>query len=122
MYRILVPCSHQFALLVRANPDLQRHPLHGTPTERPSPELAISDVPWNSGTIVFIFDQRVPCCPKERHFHTDIDHITKKIVKGTHGYRKRKEIEQWVIANYRSSREFALGEATSFWCMAEMGI
>jgi hypothetical protein len=63
MYHILVPCSHQFALLVRANPDLQRYPLHGMPTEPPMPELAIPDVPWNPGTIVFIFGQRVPDCP-----------------------------------------------------------
>jgi hypothetical protein len=27
-----------------------------------------------------------------------------------------------VIANYRTSRRFALGETTTFWWMAEMGI
>jgi hypothetical protein len=82
MYRILVPSSHQFVLLVRANSDLQRHPLHGMPTEPPMPELAIPDVPWNPGTIAFICDHRIPYCPKERHFQRDIDRMTKKIVKG----------------------------------------
>jgi hypothetical protein len=122
MYRILVPCSHQFALLVRANPDFQRHPLHGMPTEPPTPELAISDVPWNPETIVFTFDQRVPYCPRGPHFQNDIDCIPKKIVKGAHGYRKPEEIEQWVITNSQTSREFALGETTAFWWMVEMGI
>jgi hypothetical protein len=91
MYHILVPCSHQFALLVRANPDLQRHPLHGMLTAPLMPELAIPDVPWNPGMIVFIFDQRVPYFPREPHFQHDIDCMTKKIIKGTHGYRKRGE-------------------------------
>jgi hypothetical protein len=86
------------------------------------PELAISDVPWNPGMIVFIFDQRVPYFPREPQFQHDIDRITKKIVKGTHSYRKREKIEQWVIANYRASREFALGETTAFWWMVEIGI
>jgi hypothetical protein len=92
------------------------------PTEPPIPELAISDVPWNPGTIVFIFGQRVPYCPREPRFQHDIDRITKKIVKSAHGYRKREEIEQWVIANYRTSRGFALGETSAFWWMVEMGI
>jgi hypothetical protein len=122
MYHILVLCSHQFALLVRANPDLQRRPLHGMPIEPPMTKLAISDVPWNPGTIVFIFDQRIPSCPREPHFQHDIDRMTKKIVKVAHGYRKREEIEQWVIANYRTNREFALGETIAFWWMVEMGI
>jgi hypothetical protein len=86
------------------------------------PQLAVPDVPWNPGTIAFIFDQRVPCCPREPHFPRDIDRITKRIVKGAHGYRKLEEIEQWVIANYRTSREFALGETTAFWWMVEIGI
>jgi hypothetical protein len=76
--------------------------------------MAIHDVPWNPGTITFIFDQRVPYCPRQPNFQRDIDRITKRIVKGAHGYRKREEIEQWMIANYRTSREFALGEATAF--------
>jgi hypothetical protein len=122
MYRILVPCSHQFALLVRANPDLQRHPLQGMPTEPPIPELAISDLPWNPGTIVYIFDQQVSYCPREPHFQHDIDRIAKKIVQGAHGYQKREEIKQWVITIYRTSREFALVETTAFWWMVEMGI
>jgi hypothetical protein len=86
------------------------------------PELAIPDVPWNPGMIVFIFDQRVPYFPREPHFQHDIDRMTKKIVKGAHGYRKREEIEQWVIENYRTSREFSLGEITAFSWMVEMGI
>jgi hypothetical protein len=122
MYHILVPCRHQFALLVRANPDLQQHPLHGMPIEPPMPELAIPDAPWNPGTIGSIFDQRVPYCPREPHFQRDIDRIIKKIVKSAHGYRKREEIEQWVIANYRTSRKFALGSTTAFWRVIEMGI
>jgi hypothetical protein len=52
----------------------------------------------------------------------DIDRITKKIVKGAYGSQKGEEIEQWVIANCRTSREFALDETTAFWWMIEMGI
>jgi hypothetical protein len=74
------------------------------------------------GTTAFIFDQRVPSCPREPHFQRDIDRITKKIVKGAHDYRKREEIEPWMIANYRTSREFVLAETTAFWWKVEMGI
>jgi hypothetical protein len=88
MYRILVPCSHQFALLVHANPDLQRTSLHGMPTEPPMPELAIPNIPWNPGTIAFIFDQWVPYCPRESQFERDIDRMIKKIGKGAHQWRK----------------------------------
>jgi hypothetical protein len=84
--------------------------------------MAIPDVPWNPGKTTFIFDQRVPYCPREPHFHRDINRMTKNIVKAAHGCRKREEIEQSVIANYRTSREFALSETTAFWWMVEMGI
>jgi hypothetical protein len=122
MYRIPVPCSHQFALLVRGNPDFPRSHRHSMSIEPPMPELAVPELRWNPGTIDFIFDERIPYCPRDPHIQRDIDHITKKIVKGVHGYRKRAEIEQWVIANYRTSSEFALGETTAFWWMVEMGI
>jgi hypothetical protein len=52
------------------------------------PELAIPDVRWNPGTIAFIFDQRVPYCLREPHFHRDIDRMTKKITKGAHEWTK----------------------------------
>jgi hypothetical protein len=87
-----------------------------------SPFIIPLDDPWNPGTIAFIFDQQVPDCPRELHFQHDIDRITKTIIKGANGYQKREEIEQWVIANSRTSRGFALGERITLWWMVEMRI
>jgi hypothetical protein len=94
MYRIALPCSHQFAVRFH----------------------------WSPGTISFAIDQMVPYCPRDTYLQRDIERITKKIIKGAHGYRRRDEIEQWVISNHRTSNEFLLGESTAFWWMVAIGV
>jgi hypothetical protein len=85
-------------------------------------ELIISDLNWSPGTISFTIDQMVPYCPRDTYPQRDIEGITKKIIRGAHGYHRRDKIEQWVISNHRTSNEFALGESTVFWWMVEMGV
>jgi hypothetical protein len=83
--------------------------------------LQVSSMTWQTCETDLVFDQRVPYCPGDPDIQREIDRITKKIVKETHGNRKRDEIERWVADNYRTSNQFSLGESTSFWWLVEMG-
>jgi hypothetical protein len=64
----------------------------------------------------------VPSCRRNTYLQRDIKRITKKIIKGAHGYHKHDEIEQWIISNHRTSNEFAFGESTAFWWTVEMEV
>jgi hypothetical protein len=120
MYHISLPYSHHFVVRFQAMPNFIQHHFGGMPSEPPIVELIIPDLHWSP--ISFAIDQMVLYCPRDTYPQRDIEGITKKIIRGAHGYRRRDEIEQRVISNHRTSRKFALGESTAFWWMAEMGV
>jgi hypothetical protein len=90
MYRIALPCSHQFAVRFQAMPDLIQHHFGEMPSEAPIVELITPDLHWSSGTISFAIDQMVPYCPRDIYLQRDNERITKKIIKGAHDSQTRR--------------------------------
>jgi hypothetical protein len=56
MYRIALPCSHQFAVRLQGMPDFIQHHFGGMSSEPPIVELIIPDLHWSPGTISFAIE------------------------------------------------------------------
>jgi hypothetical protein len=48
--------------------------------------------------------------------------LTQRIVRDTHGYKKRKEIQKFVEAEWHSGQKFALQESDVFWDIHRRGV